>query len=104
MIISATHLRISGIVGYIRFIFYVRKVMKQLDAAEGLLFVKFKGSRTVSGWESQEAMDAFRNKGTHLESMKNIRKMGRPKSTSWESELEPDWKQAQERLDQTEFR
>ena len=49
-------------------------------------------------------MNVFRNKEAHLESMKNIRKMGRPKSTSWESDVEPEWKEAQERLDQIEFR
>lgn len=65
--------------------------------------MKFNGLRTLSGWESREAMEAFRNSGHHLDAMKNTRKMGVVKSVAWEVESEPGWDEAKERLQSVQF-
>lgn len=98
MIITATQIKISGIAGYLRFIPLVWNIRKQLSAAEGLVFVRLQGLRTLTGWEDAEAMRVFRNNGYHLEAMKNISRIGKARSVSWEAEAEPGWDEANVKL------
>ena len=98
MVIVATQIKIKSIIGFIRFIRMAFKVRGQLNKVDGLVFLKFKTFNTLSGWESDEAMKAFRNSGHHLEAMRNVKAMGKPKSISWEAEHEPDWGEAMEKL------
>ena len=98
MVIVATQIKIKSIVGFIRFARMVFKVRKQLNKVDGLVFLKFKSFNTLSGWQSDEAMKAFRNSGHHLEAMRNIKAMGKSKSISWVAEHEPDWGEALEKL------
>ena len=94
MVISATEIKIKGIQGYIRFFLSVRKIVKQLQQADGLIFVKTKGLKTLTGWSDYDSMKNFRNNGPHLDAMKNIKKMGEGTSVTWEAESEPDWQEA----------
>jgi len=104
MIISATQIKITSIIGYLKFFSALSRTRKQLSEVDGLIFIKAKGLHTLSGWQSREAMMAFRNSGHHLEAMKKVNKMGLVKSISWESDAEPDWQEAKERLLSVEFK
>jgi hypothetical protein len=98
ILISATAIKVGSVMGLFRFILASRKVLRQLKGAEGLVFAKARGFRTLSGWESREAMNAFRNNGHHLTAMKFSRSIGKVKSVTWESEFEPDWNETKKRL------
>jgi hypothetical protein len=104
MIISATQIKITSIIGYLRFFPLVSRTKKQLARLDGLIFIKTKGLRTLSGWQSREAMTAFRNNGPHLEAMKKINKIGLTKSITWEADSEPGWDEVEERLQSLEFK
>ena len=103
MVVTATQIKIKSIAGFFRFFPKLRDIRKQLDDAEGIIFVKFQGSRTLTGWESAEDMKAFRNSGAHLEAMKNIRRIGKAKSVTWETQKEPDWGDAIKKLNDVPF-
>ena len=62
------------------------------------LNIKFNGLRTLTGWQSLEAMKVFRNSGHHLDAMRNVKKIGKAKSITWEAQSEPDWHEAREKL------
>lgn len=98
MIVTATQIKVKGIIGYLRFIPAVRNIRKQLSNVDGLVFVKFSGGSTLTGWESHDAMKAFRNSGYHLDAMKNIKNIGKAKSITWEALSEPDWHEAKQKL------
>ena len=98
MIVTATQIKLNGIMGFIRFIPLVRKIIAQLNKTDGLIFMKFNGLRTLTGWESIEAMQAFRNNGHHLDAMKNKKHIGKVKSVTWETQTEPDWDEAKKKL------
>ena len=103
MVITATQIKIKSVVGLFRFIPRVRNIRGQLSNVDGLVFVKISGLRTLTGWESREAMKAFRNKNHHLAAMKNIKFIGKAKSITWEAQTEPDWSEAKEKLRGVEF-
>jgi len=103
MIVTATQIKIKSIVGFLHFIPMVRNIRGQLSKVDGLVFVKFNGLRTLTGWESHEAMRAFRNKGHHLDAMKKIKKIGKAKSITWEAKAEPGWHEVKERLREMNF-
>lgn len=103
MYVTATQIKIESISAFFYFIATVAGIRKQLASANGVIFVKFSGLRTVSGWKSHEDMQAFRNSGPHLEAMKNIKKIGKAKSISWQSEKEPGWSEAKVKLKNVQF-
>ena len=103
MIVSATHIKITSLFGFIRFILAVPKITRQLKTAPGLEFVKLKGFKTFTGWKDQESMKHFRNNGDHIEAMKKIKKIGKPKSVTWQAQSEPDWQEAEEKLANISF-
>ena len=103
MVAAATQIKFNGIVGFVRFIFLLRNTVKQLKTADGLVFVEFKRSRTLTAWENHDAMRAFRNNGYHLEAMKITKNIGKVKSISWETQSEPSWQEAKEKLQCIEF-
>lgn len=102
MIVSATRIRIRGLAGWFRFFRIIGRIRRQLDAAEGLRFAKFRGLTTLTGWDSRAAMQAFRNQGAHLEAMRNTRTIGIATVVTWECTHEPDWAEAEEQLRQRE--
>ena len=103
MIVTATQIKIKSIAGLFRFFPRVRNIRDQLSNVDGLVFVKIKGLRTLTGWESREAMKAFRNKDHHLAAMINVKFIGKAKSITWEAQTEPDWPEAKEKLRGVEF-
>lgn len=98
MVVSATEIKLKGFQGYIRFFLSVRRIVKQLRQADGLIFVKTKGLRTLSGWSDYDSMKKFRNSGPHLDAMRNIKNIGVGKSATWEASSEPSWQEAKKRL------
>jgi hypothetical protein len=103
VIVTATELRISGLRGLFHFFTRIGAIRRQLAVAPGVLFVRFRGFRTLTGWESHEAMRSFRNSGAHLDAMKNLSTIGRAKSITWEAPQPPTWAEARTRLDAVEF-
>jgi len=103
MIITATQIKIKSILGFIRFIPRIRNINSQLSNVNGLLFIEFNGTRTLTGWESYEAMKAFRNNGHHLDAMKNLKHIGKSKSITWEAESKPNWNLVKEKLNEVKF-
>jgi len=104
MIVTATQIKITSVSGLLRFIFSVRSIKQQLTDNGGIVFMKFKGQRTLSGWLSLEDMKSFRNSGAHLEAMKNLGRIGSAKSITWETETEPTWEEAKILLQGVRFR
>ena len=103
MLVTATQIKIKSIIGFFHFIPIVKKIWIQLTNADGLVFQKIKGFRTLTGWETKEAMKAFRNNGHHLDGMKNVKKVGKAKSITWETHPEPHWSEANEKLRGVQF-
>jgi hypothetical protein len=103
MVVTATQIRVKGMGGLFWFFRTVGPVKEQLSRAEGVLFVKLRGFRTLTGWESHEAMKAFRNHGPHREAMKRTGRIGSTKSVTWESVSEPAWQEAVEKLKKVNF-
>lgn len=103
MVITATQIKIKSIAGLFRFFPRVREIKKQLASSNGIVFFKFKGSRTLTAWESHEDMKAFRNSGPHLEAMKNTRRIGKAKSITWDAHEEPGWEEAIKKLKDVPF-
>lgn len=103
MIVTATKIELKGIFAFFRFVPRVVGIQKQLRDIDGLVFMKFSGLGTLTGWESLDAMKAFRNSGQHLGAMKNIKKIGRAKSITWECATEPDWQEAKQKLREVSF-
>jgi len=103
MIVTATQMKIKSIFGLFRFIHHVMNIKSQMANAEGLVFQELKGFSTLTGWENNEAMKAFRNNGHHLDAMKNIKNIGNAKSVTWEACSKPDWHEAKEKLRSIQF-
>ncbi len=103
MIVIATQIQIKSIPAFFRFIPMVRNIRRQLAGTEGLVFVKFNGLRTFTGWENYEVMKVFRNSGNHLDAMQNLKSIGKSKSVAWEAESEPGWHEAREKLDGVQY-
>ena len=104
MIVTATQIKIKGIPGFIRFVPALFRINQQLQHADGLLFIKFNGLRTLSGWESEEAMRSFRNQHAHLQGMKKLKKIGQAKSITWVTDTEPQWDEAIDKLANVSFK
>ena len=104
MIITATQIKIKSIFGFIRFVPRVINIKSQMNNVEGLLFIEFNGLRTLTGWQSYDAMKSFRNNGHHLNAMKNLKSIGKSKSITWESEEKPHWNVIKEKLEEVPFK
>lgn len=103
MIITATQIKITSIIGFFRFIHHVKNIKTQMIKADGLVFHELKGFSTFTGWESKEAMKAFSNNGHHLNAMKNIKDVGKAKSVTWKAHSKPSWEEVKEKLSDIEF-
>ncbi|MDI1362270.1 hypothetical protein [Methylotenera sp.] len=103
MIVTATQIKFNSILSLFYFLPMVKKLIKQLNEADGLIFYKLRGVYTLTGWKDHEAMRQFRNNGAHLDAMKNIKKIGLAKSVTWETKEEPSWDEAKKRLIEVKF-
>ena len=104
MIITATQIKIKSVFGFFRFIPRLRRIQAQLSDIDGLLFLEFNGTRTLTGWENHDTMKAFRNNGHHLDAMKNLKYIGSSKSITWEAESKPNWLEVKEKLSSVQFK
>jgi heme-degrading monooxygenase HmoA len=99
MLATATQMKIEGVKGLFLFFVHLYRVKKQLDGCPGLVSLALNPRfQTLSVWESEAAMKAFRNSGAHLAAMKATRKMGRAKVVTWETAEVPSWREARQRL------
>ena len=103
MIVTATQIKTNGIIAFLRFVPRVYAIQKQLKNINGLVFMKFSGLSTLTGWENYEEMKNFRNSGQHLDAIKNVKNIGRTKSITWETDSEPSWQEAKRRLSEVAF-
>ena len=103
MIVTATQIKFKRLFALFYFFPMIRKIIKQLDEVDGLLFYKPRGFYTLTGWKDNESMKQFRNNGAHLNAMKNIKKIGVAKSVTWETNTEPSWDEAKKRLAEVNF-
>lgn len=103
MIVTATEIKTNSVIAFFRFVPRVFRIQKQLKNIDGLIFMKFKGLCTLTGWENEKAMKAFRNSGHHLSAMKSIKNIGKTKSITWEADSEPNWQEANQKLSEVSF-
>lgn len=103
MIVTATQIKIKGVIAFLRFVPRVYAIQKQLNNIDGLVFMKFSGLSTLTGWESHEAMKNFRNSGQHFDAIKNVKHVGQTKSITWETKSEPSWQEARQKLREVTF-
>jgi len=50
MIITVTEIKIKGVFGFLGFIINLGRIKAQLRNTDGLVFQKYKGLRTLTGW------------------------------------------------------
>ncbi len=100
MIASTTQIFVDRPLGTIRLLVYIIRVRKQLARCPGLVKYDFHpGWRTLTIWESTEALKAFRNSGAHLDAMRNTARIGRARTVTWEVTQIPTWPEVIARLD-----
>ena len=100
MIASTTPIYVTRPFGTSRLLMYIFRVRRQLARTPGLVKYDFHpGWRTLTIWESTEALKAFRNSGAHLEAMRNTAKIGRARTATWEVTHIPTWPEVIATLD-----
>ena len=72
------------------------KSIAQANGSNGLLTIKIRirDLRTLTVWQTQEDMVAFRNSGFHQQAMIASTKLGSNQSYSWETDHIPNWQEA----------
>lgn len=96
MIISATELYVKNIFTLLPALKISRAIIAEMQRSPGMLEVKAspKGVlllRTVSAWESEEAMLQFVRSGTHMEAMKRTSEFARATRVArWEADSMPN--------------
>jgi len=103
MVVAATQIKVNGIIGFLRFMLLLRNTIKQLKTADGLMFAEFKKFQTLTAWVDYDTLKAFRNNGYHLKAMKITKTIGKVKSVIWETQYEPSWQEAKEKLKGIEY-
>ena len=100
MIASATQIHVDQPFGTIRLLVYIFRVRRQLARTPGLVKYDFHPPwRTLTIWESTDALKAFRNSGAHREAMQNTARIGRAKVVTWEVTQVPTWPEVIAKLD-----
>ena len=111
MLISCTHIRIKDIIGFLRFLFYNFRSVRQLQATPGLLQKSFHATSafdlwTLSAWKTEKQMLEYVNNGAHLDAMKNFRSIAdtyQSKVVRWEAEEFPTWDEAIQRNNECDY-
>jgi heme-degrading monooxygenase HmoA len=106
MFVSVTRLRIRRLLDLPKFLWHTRSAEKQASKATGFLGGKLLVDRrrtywTLTGWENEKAMKAYRGAGAHGAVMKRLpRWCDEAAYTHWEStdSAIPTWDEAYERL------
>lgn len=105
MIASTTQIKVKGPLALVRLLVYIWRVRRQLAKSAGLIKFDFHpGWRTLTIWESTEALKAFRNSGAHLEAMRNTYKIGSARTVTWEVTEIPKWPEVIAKLDSADTR
>jgi heme-degrading monooxygenase HmoA len=106
MFVSVTRLRVRSIVYLPQFLWYTFTIERQTERAPGLigvrLLVDFKRTYwTLTSWESEKAMKAFRGAAPHSKAMKKLPEWcDEAAYTHWTEDAPrlPDWTEAYERF------
>ncbi|MCE9616723.1 MAG: DUF3291 domain-containing protein [Lentisphaerae bacterium] len=100
MIASTTQIHVKGPVATVRLLIHIWRVRRQLARTPGLVALAFhRGWRTLTVWESAEALKRFRDSGAHLDAMRDMGRIGRAKTATWAVAEVPAWPEVIERLD-----
>ncbi len=100
MIASITELRLKNFFSFILFIKHAVRSKVQADTAESVVSVEVKSSglliqRTLTVWESEEALKKYVRSGSHLEAMKAFSKIANKSYTAkFEVTSKPTWEEA----------
>ncbi|MFK7856217.1 MAG: hypothetical protein AB8B79_19025 [Granulosicoccus sp.] len=103
LLITATQIQIRSVSGFFIFMRLMGSIKLQLANADGLVFVRFRGTKTLTCWQDKESMLKFRNKGAHLDAMRSLKLIGRAKSVTWTTNKAPDWSTASKKLGDIKF-
>lgn len=104
MIIVATELHVRNFWRFFEFAIVSVRSMTQAKKTKGNIYAAAKNKSwrigyTLTVWENKEAMLEFRNTGAHKIAMSKTRKLSHQyKTLQWESEEQPEWKEAGSRL------
>ena len=104
MIASITELRLKNIFSFILFIKHAVRSKIQADSAQGIVSVEVKSSglliqRTLTVWESEEALKKYIRSGSHLVAMKSFSKIANKSYTAkFKVTSKPTWEEALEYL------
>jgi hypothetical protein len=106
MFVSLTRLRLRSFWYLLPFQWYIYRTRKQIEGAEGFVTGKLLVDArltfwTVTGWQSQKDMKAYRDSGPHHQVMPQLRRWCDEAAVAhWEQSgnLLPDWNQAYQRL------
>ena len=101
MLVSVTQFHLKSLWLYPEFSLDTYRVVKQVKRSGGIIRMRIKPFtlRTLTAWNCEEGMRAFRNSGAHLHAMKRSREYGGIKSVSWEADTIPDWPEAIRKLE-----
>lgn len=96
MFVSTTKYSLKSIPAFIAFAILSLKAIAQANTANGLVTIKIRirDLRTLTVWQSESDMLAFRNSGFHAKAMVDSRKLGFNRSHSWETNNIPTWSEA----------
>ena len=111
MICSVTHLKLKSIWSFPLFIFLNFFAFRQLNKVDGLIdfssnATSSKDFWTKSVWKDRESMLNYVNNGAHLKAMKAFPKVAdlyESKVMSWDCEEIPDWDEAMERNNNSNY-
>ena len=104
MFMSVTRLHLKGKRMLPVFFYHTLWSIIQSKNAKGLLYSSFDRESwhtywTLTVWENQDCMRAFRNKGSHLKAMKISRNIADElEYINWEADQIPTWDECKKRL------
>lgn len=97
--VSITGLRVKSFWSWPRFAWHAVRSMQQAQQAEGCLQASAKAmdgvQHTLSVWVDRDAMRQFMMRGAHREAMRDFRKIAVGSTFGYESDIIPDWHEAQ---------
>ena len=102
MFASTTKYTLKELPAFFKFAILSLRSIAQANQSQGLVTIKIRlrDFRTLTVWQSQSDMEAFRNSGVHFKSMMDSPQLGSNQSCSWETQSIPDWKEAIAKLEE----
>ena len=101
MFASTTKYTLKELPAFFRFAILSLRSIAQANQSQGLVTIKIRlrDFRTLTVWQSQSDMVAFRNSGVHFKAMTASPQLGSNQSYSWETKSIPDWEEAIAKLE-----